>query len=176
MTGGVLFRSARLGFRPMTSADAPAFHALVTRPEVARMLFMFPTDWTLPEARVFLDDWAWQGRLGFRLAIDVAGRWVGWIGASDAAEPEIFYALEPHVSGRGLAREAVAAFAAFLFGRFDVPALRAGVFTDNPASARVLAHCGFARVDEVLHASRGRVAPAPCWVYRLDRQAGSARA
>jgi RimJ/RimL family protein N-acetyltransferase len=176
MTGGVLFCSARLGFRPMMPADAPAFDALVTRPDAARMLLMFPTDRTLPEARVIGDARAWQGRLGFRLAIDEAGHRVGWIGASDDAEPEIFFALESHAAGRGLAREAVAAFAAFVFDCFDLPALRAGVFSDDPASARVLVHCGLARVDALLHASRGRVAPAPCWVYRLDRQAGSARA
>ena len=65
------------------------------------------------------------------------------------------------------AREAVAAFSAFLFERFNPPALTAGVFTDNPASANVLASCGYMLVREELHPSRGRLAPAPSWVYRL---------
>lgn len=153
----------------MTAADAPAFHALVTDPAVARMLFMFPPEWTLDEALAFLDDWAWRGTLRFRLAIEGAEGWLGWIGVSDDPEPEIFYALRAGASGRGIAREAIAVFSAFLFDRFSCAALRAGVFTDNPASARALEACGFVRVGEGLHASRGRLAPAPAWVYRLER-------
>lgn len=162
-----LIRTKRLSMRPMSSADAPLFHDLVTRPEVARMLFMFPTDWTLPQAVAFLDDWAWRGTLRFRLALIHQGHWAGWIGVNDAPEPEIFYALRPEFAGKGLAREGVAAFAAFLFARFAPPALTAGVFTDNSASARLLQACGFRFNHEELHASRGRLAPAPAQVYRL---------
>lgn len=155
-----------LHLRQMTRADAPAFHALVTRPEVARMLFVFPTDWTLPEAEQFVDDWRWQGTTRFRVAIQSGDDWAGWIGANGDAEPEIFYALRPEFAGRGIAKASVRALGAFLFDRFDPPALRAGVFTDNPASARVLESCGFTRIAEEIHASRGRLAPAPAWVYR----------
>ena len=153
--------------RPMTRADAPLFHDLVTRPDVARMLYLFHPGWTLAEAGAFLDDWAWAGRLRFRLALIHQGQWAGWIGTTDDPEPEIFYALRPDCAGQGLAREAVSAFSAFLFDRFDPPALIAGVFTDNPASARVLQSCGFTLEHEAVHPSRGRLAPAPCWVYRL---------
>ena len=163
-----LIQTARLILRPMTQADAPDFHALVTRPDVARMLYLFPVDWTLAEAAVFIDEWAWRGGLRFRLALIHDGNWAGWIGVSGDAEHEIFYALRPEFAGRGLAREAVAAFAAFLFDRFQPPALRAGVFTDNPASARVLHSCGFVKIAEELHQSRGRLAPAPASVYRLS--------
>ena len=163
----VLIRTERLELRPMTRADAPLFRDLVTRPEVARMLFMFPTDWPLSEAEAFMDDWAWRGSLRFRLAIMLGGEWAGWIGVSDGAEPEIFYALRPKHAGRGIAREAVAAFCRFLFDRFSMPAVTAGVFTDNPASARVLEVSGFLRIGEENHQSRGRLAPAPMWVYRL---------
>lgn len=163
-----LITTARLTLRPMTRGDATDFHALVTRPEVARMLFLFHPGWTLAEAEVFLDDWAWRGALRFRLAIVESGLWAGWIGVSDGEEPEIFYALRPEHAGRGLAREAVAAFSAFLFDRFAPRALTAGVFADNPASARVLERCGYVRAGEGLHESRGRLAPAPAWVYRLE--------
>lgn len=159
----------RLTMRAMTRADAPLFHDLVTRAEVARFLYLFHTGWTLAEARDFLDAWAWKGALKFRLALIHQGRWAGWIGATDDAEPEIFYALRPEFAGQGLGGEAVRAFTAFLFDRFPVPALTAGVFTDNPASARVLEKCGFIRMREEVHPSRGRLAPAPLWVYRLER-------
>lgn len=162
-----LLQTARLQMRPMTRADAADFRDLVIRPEVARMLFMFPLDWSLPEAEAFLHDWGWRGTLRFRLALICDGQWAGWIGVSDGEEPEIFYALRPEFAGKGFAREAVAGFAAFLFDRFVPRALTAGVFTDNPASARVLQICGFSLVGEEMHASRGRLAPAPAWVYRL---------
>lgn len=165
----VLIRTDRLALRAMTEADAPRFHALVTRTEVARMLFMFHPDWTLAEAQAFVRDWAWTGGLRFRLSIEEAGAWRGWIGVSDGEEPEIFYALTPEAAGRGLAREAVAAFTAFLFDRFPVPALTAGVFFDNPASMKVLRSCGFAETHVEDHASRGRPAPAACHIFRLPR-------
>ncbi len=162
-----LILTERLTMRSVTWSDAPLFHDLVTRPEVARFLYLFHPGWTLAEAETFMEDWAWRGELRFRLSLIHQGKWAGWIGASDDSEPEIFYALRPEFTGQGLAREAVAAFTAFLFDRFDPPALTAGVFTDNPASAKVLASCGYTVVKEELHPSRGRLAPAPSWVYRL---------
>ena len=162
-----LILTERLTMRSVTRSDAPLFHDLVTRPEVARFLYLFHPGWTLAEAETFMEDWAWRGELRFRLSLIHQGKWAGWIGASDDSEPEIFYALRPEFTGQGLAREAVAAFTAFLFDRFDPPALTAGVFTDNPASAKVLASCGYIVVKEELHPSRGRLAPAPSWVYRL---------
>ncbi len=162
-----LIRTPRLTLRPMTRADAPNFHAFVTRPEVVRMMFLIPLVWSLREAEDFLADWVWRGKLRFRLALIHQGEWAGWIGVSDETEPEIFYGVRPEFAGQGLAREAVAAFASFLFDRFNPPALTAGVFTDNPASARVLSACGFTLQREELHPSRGRLAPAPAWVYRL---------
>jgi RimJ/RimL family protein N-acetyltransferase len=169
MTDAGLLRTDRLILRPMIEADVEPFHALVTRPEVARMLYLFHPGWTLAEARVFLADWVWRGQLRFRLSIVEGGLWQGWIGVSDDAEPEIFYALTAEAAGRGLAREAVAAFTVFLFDRFPVPALTAGVFFDNPASMKVLRACGFVQSHVEDHVSRGRPAPAPCHIFRLPR-------
>jgi RimJ/RimL family protein N-acetyltransferase len=169
MTPDALIVTPRLSLRPMTRADVPAFHDLVTRPEVARFLYLFHSGWTLAEAETFLDDWAWRGTLKFRLAIMVGKDWAGWLGASGDAEPEIFYALRPEFAGQGFGSEAVRAFTAFLFRTFPVPAITAGVFTDNPGSARVLEKQGFVFMREEIHPSRGRLAPAPLWVYRLER-------
>jgi len=168
---GVPILTPRLVLRAMTGADVPRFHALVTKAEVARMLFLFHPGWTLEEARAFLAGWAWSGGLRFRLSIEEAGEWRGWIGVSDDPEPEIFYALTAEAAGRGLAREAVAAFTRFLFDRFDVPALRAGVFFDNPASKKLLRACGFEEIGVEDHPSRGRDAPAPAHIFRLARPA-----
>ena len=53
---GVPILTPRLVLRAMTGADVPRFHALVTKAEVARMLFLFHPGWTLEEARAFLAD------------------------------------------------------------------------------------------------------------------------
>lgn len=163
-----LIRTKRLVLRATSAADVPLFHALVTRPEVARMLFLFHPAWPLDGARDFLNDWAWKGSLRFRLSIEEAGEWRGWIGVSDGIVPEIFYALTPEAAGRGLAREAVSAFTAFLFDRFPVSALTAGVFHDNPASMKVLRACGFSETHVEDHSSLGRTAPARCHIFRMS--------
>jgi RimJ/RimL family protein N-acetyltransferase len=166
---GLPIVTPRLLLRPMSASDASDFHALVTRPEVARMLFMFSADWPFAKAVPFLEDWRWQGRGRFRLAIIQNGDWAGWIGTDDAAEPEVFYALRPEFAGQGVAQEALRGFCQFLFATFSPLALRAGVFTDNPASANVLRRCGFAQVAEVMGHSAGRAAPAPEWRFRLEQ-------
>lgn len=175
MTDFPIHISPGLSLRQMTPADAPAFHALVTAPDVARMLFIFPPDWPAEAAAPFLHDWRFTGTTRFRVAIEAEHQWAGWIGADGSDEPEIFYALRPEFAGRGIAQTAVTAIARFLFARFDPPAVRAGVFADNPASARVLEKCGFARIAHEVHESRGRLAPAPAWVYRLTNPQGAAQ-
>lgn len=170
-----LVTTKRLDLRPLTQADAVDFHGLVTRPEVARMLYMFYPEWPLSAARDFIDEWAWRDALRFRLAITRGGQWLGWIGVSDADVPEIFYALTPEAAGQGYATEAVSGFCAFLFDRFAMPMLAAGVFADNPASAGVLEKCGFVRVSAELFGSRGRPGLSPAYSYQLARpKAGGA--
>jgi RimJ/RimL family protein N-acetyltransferase len=124
--------------RQMTVLDAPDLFALVTRPSVGRMPTNFSTHWTLAAAAPFLQDWRWQKALGLRVAIEAAGGWAGRIGCADDPEPAISDAIKPEFAGRRLAQDAVRALAASLFTRFVPTAWRAGVFTNNPAFARVL--------------------------------------
>ena len=104
MTADLPIRTERLILRAMEPPDVARFHALVTRPEVARMLYLFHAGWTLEEAQVFLADWAWKGGLKFRLSIEEGGVWRGWIGVTDDLEPEVFYALTDEAAGRWRAR------------------------------------------------------------------------
>lgn len=173
MAPGLAISTARLRLRALQPADAEAFHACVTRPAVGRMLLRFPPDWTLDAARRLIADCAFAGRPRFRLAIaDPDGAFLGSIGVNDegdAAVPSIFYFLVPAAAGHGFAREALAAFSAGLFARFPLTGLQAEVFTDNPASARVLSACGYRCTGEGMATSLGRLEPAPVWHYRLDR-------
>ncbi len=157
--------------RPLKTTDAGALRRIVTQAEVGRMLFLFSADWTEDAARDFMLARLYTRRLGFRLAIaDAADRFVGSIGVHTGEKPDIFYFLDPGAAGQGRMTAVLRAFVSFLFVRFDMPALRADVFTDNPASARVLEKSGFVRVGEGMGTSAQRLEPAPVWLYRLSRE------
>jgi RimJ/RimL family protein N-acetyltransferase len=157
----------RLRLDPLDPDDAEALRGIVTRPEVGRMLFLFPADWTLEAARAFVHDWRWTGARPFRLAIRREGRFIGAIGVGKGAAPPIYYFLDPAEAGRGLMQEAVNAFRDRILERFDLKALSADVFTDNPASARVLERAGFRRTGTAQGSSKQRPAPAPVWTYHF---------
>lgn len=175
-------RAARLTLRQMRGADAPALRRIVTLPDVGRMLFAFPPDWTETGARSFVDDWQYRpGSTRFRLAIDDgAGALIGTVGAwaegAAARVPQVFYFLDPAHAGRGLATEAMTAFVAALFTAFDIDALGADVFADNPRSARVLAKLGFGATGLDTGTSAARLEPAPIVLYRLTRSNWKAHA
>lgn len=162
----------RVRLRQLRRGDAADFCRIVTTPQVGRMLFVFPPRWSEDEAAEFIDRCLFRGAPPFRLAIaDAEGRFVGSIGVGQGAEPDIFYFLDPDRAGGGTMSGVVRAFAAHLFARFGLPALGAQVFTDNPASARVLEKAGFLRIGEGVAASAQRLEPAPVWKYRLSGQA-----
>ena len=162
---GMPIRTERLALRPMGIEDAAALTRIVRHPDVARMLFIFHEKWD--EADTFIRKWAYHGGLRFRLAIEVNGRFAGTIGVGDGAAPPIFYFLDPAFAGRGIASEAVAALSSFVLKTFDVAALTAEVFTDNPASSHILQKCGFVETGRGMRQSAARLEPAPVVLYRL---------
>jgi RimJ/RimL family protein N-acetyltransferase len=162
----IFVKTKRLHLRNMTGDDAAALRAIVTNPKVGPMLIIYPPDWTEADAREHVESWSYQGRLRFRVGIEHQGRLVGAIGAGDGDEVSIFYFFDPETHGQGFASELVPAFCDALTRRFNIMALKAGVFTDNPASARVLEKAGFAKVGEADWKSSARSAEAPMWQYR----------
>jgi RimJ/RimL family protein N-acetyltransferase len=166
---GLPIRTERLNLRPMAPEDCGDLLKVVTRPEAARMLFIFHPGWTEAQALPFIDDWAYDGRdRHLRLAIEKDGHFVGSIGVGDGAVPPIFYFLSPEVAGQGVATEAVSGFTRFLFDRFGLEAVTADVFSDNPASSRVLSKCGFVEAGHGTGTSAARLEPAPIVHYRLE--------
>jgi RimJ/RimL family protein N-acetyltransferase len=170
---GMPIRTPQLTLRPMWPEDARALTRIVTQEAVAKMLFLFSSDWD--DADAFIDSWAYVGDLHFRLAIVHEGKFIGSIGVGEGREPTTFYFLDPAVAGKGVATEAVAAFTDFLFARFDIDALTPDVFADNPASMRVLEKCGYKAVGRGEAKSAARLEPAPIVHYRLDRKDHAAR-
>ncbi|MFC7704939.1 GNAT family N-acetyltransferase [Plastorhodobacter daqingensis] len=166
----MLIATDRLLLRPMVADDAGDLRRIVTRPEVGRMLFVFPPDWTLAAAGAFIEATAFHGAPPFRLAITRAGRFIGSIGVGAGDEPSIFYFLDPVEAGQRLGAEAVHGFVDALFRHYPMPALGAEVFQDNPASARLLERIGFRKTGAATHSSAARVEPAAIWLYRLTRK------
>jgi RimJ/RimL family protein N-acetyltransferase len=81
----------------------------------------------------------------------------------DRNQSEVGYWVAPPYWNTGLASDAVQALVeanpmknATMFG---------SVFQDNPASARVLTHCGFAYLGDAESFSLARGAALPTWTY-----------
>lgn len=161
-------RTERLRLRPLVNADA-AFLADLARPEVCRMLFSLKPGLSLPEARNFIAARRWQGVPGYALAIEKAGKTVGYIATGSGQGVELYYALHPDHWGQGLMTEAARAFLKDVFARFPVSKLVADRFEDNPASGHLLEKCGFVETGRDMGHSAGRLEPAPVITYALSR-------
>ncbi len=89
----------------------------------------------------------------------------GYFGPPADGEVEIGYSVIPEVQGRGIATEMARALVVRAFEQPLVRSVRAHTYDSNPASVRVLEHCGFARVGP---------GEAPDTVrFRLGRPAGA---
>lgn len=140
----------RLHLRRFRHDDARDLAREANHPEVARSLRdRFPHPYTLADAR------AWIARAApesppttLAIARREDDRLIGGIGVERLADVarltgEVGYWLGPDHWGRGYAREALAAFAAYVFDTFDFERLEAWCFAPNLASRRVLEACGF---------------------------------
>ncbi|MEN6342464.1 MAG: GNAT family protein [Methanospirillum sp.] len=140
--------------RDWLPADAAALARQADSPGIAaRMRDAFPSPYTLADARRFIAG-ATGSATNLFLAIEVDGEVAGSIGVHPLEDvyrrtAEIGYWLGEEYRGRGIATDAVRTLAPFAFRRYDIMRLQAGVFSNNPASMRVLERCGFAR--EAVH-------------------------
>lgn len=167
---GMAIRTPRLLLDQVCPHDLPPLYHITTRPEVARMLKRFYPDMPL---RDFVAIFPAQSALPpTRLAIRRHGATIGMIGigepdAEDGAA--IFYSLSPECWGHGYGAEALAGFLQEIDDRFAPRHLRAEVFADNPASARLLEAAGFQRIGPCMLQSAGRPQEAPGWLFRRSR-------
>lgn len=134
--------------------DAASLARHADSPRIAAtMRDAFPSPYTLADARRFIAA-AQDFETNLFLAIEVDGEAVGGIGVHPFEDvyrrtAEIGYWLAESCRGRGIATDAVRALVPVAFRRYDIVRLQAGVFSNNPASMRVLEKCGFAR--EAVH-------------------------
>ncbi len=88
------------------------------------------------------------------LAIDLHNEAIGGIGIHPLDDvkrqtAEIGYWLSESYWGMGIITDAVRSLVPVAFEMFDIVRLQAGVFSNNPASMRVLEKCGF--IHEATH-------------------------
>lgn len=140
--------------RTWTPDDAESLVRHANNPRIAAtMRDGFPSPYTPTDARRFIAA-ATDTASHLYLAIDVRGEAVGGIGVQPLDDvkrrtAEIGYWLSESFRGRGIVTDAVRSLVPVAFERFDIVRLEAGVFSNNPASMRVLEKCGFAR--EAVH-------------------------
>ncbi len=128
--------------RPFEESDSEAFREIAGDREVARMMINIAHPLSETAAAKWIRQRRYRGRPGFFLAIEVEGALAGSIGFG-ALNNSLAYFLARAQWGRGLAGEIVPGFVADVIPRFALPAMFAGVFTDNPASLRILERTGF---------------------------------
>ncbi|MDP2061851.1 MAG: GNAT family N-acetyltransferase [Phaeovulum sp.] len=155
----------RLVLDPVTGADAVAIRRIVTDPRVGRMLFVFSPTLTEAEALGVTRSWRWTGTPPFRLALRRGEEFVGAIGLKSLVDPEIYYFLAPELHGQGLMSEVLPCFIDAITARFGLARLTAKVFTDNPASAHLLAQNGFRPGPTSQITSPARSTPTPVCVF-----------
>ncbi|KAF5029480.1 Acetyltransferase (GNAT) domain protein [anaerobic digester metagenome] len=140
--------------RAWTPDDTESLVRHADNPRIAAMMRdRFPSPYTPGDARRFIGA-AMDTVSHLDLAIDLCGEAVGGIGIQPLDDvnrrtAEIGYWLSEPFWGRGIATDAVRSLIPVAFERFDIIRLEAGVFSNNPASMRVLDKCGFIR--EAVH-------------------------
>lgn len=91
-----------------------------------------------------------EGRSLFFVMVDADGEILGRVNITDIDQPsltELGFRVAEHAQGRGIATQGVVA-ALDIAARRGVKAVQARVSTANPASRRVLEHCGFGQTGQ----------------------------
>ncbi|UCG62074.1 MAG: GNAT family N-acetyltransferase [Candidatus Zixiibacteriota bacterium] len=152
----------RLILRPFTLDDIPAFHAILSQPEV--MYYLPEGVMTLGEVREIVEwyqmcyekdtpeniiKWTlavWLKSDGTPEQTEAHPELIGWAGVGplefDESQIEIFYGLARHHWGRGYATEAARAVLDYAFGTIGIKRLVGIANPENAASVKVLEKIG----------------------------------
>jgi RimJ/RimL family protein N-acetyltransferase len=134
--------------RPWQKEDAPLLVRHADNPRIAAgMRDRFPSPYTIEDARCFIAG-STSPAARLLLAIVVQGEPVGGIGINPLEDvyhgtAELGYWLAEQFWGKGIVTDAVRALVPVAFHQSGIIRIQAGVFSNNPASMRVLEKCGF---------------------------------
>jgi RimJ/RimL family protein N-acetyltransferase len=140
--------TTRLLLRPFEHDDAPALAALLNDPGVAMGICSAPLPFTQlhASARILMIRAREVAGKDFVWAVeDMDGNLIGNIGLSETTSGtmRLGYAYARDQWGKGYATEALEAVMDWVSRHVTIGEIRAEVFLDNPASARVLTKAGF---------------------------------
>jgi len=159
----------RFDLRPLRRSDAGLIELYTSQERVARMTrsIAHPLPPGATEAfvaRAMADDrsedvWAIDGKKSDGSEV------MGLISLQrlDRDQSEVSYLIAPVYWNTGLASEALDVLVAH--NPTHSATMFASVFQDNPASARVLTHCGFAYLGDAESFSVARDTTVPTWTY-----------
>ncbi len=139
----------RLILRPLQMKDDKDMFAYARDPEVSRHV-LWDAHKSIWETRRFLHYARSQYRKGFpgsfAMELKESGRMIGTIGFMwvnpDYKSAEVGYSLSRDWWNKGLMTEALQATLRFGFEELKLNRIEAQHETENPASGRVMAHCG----------------------------------
>lgn len=161
--------TGRLRLRPLSAEDAAHITLYASAWDVARMTRHIPHPLPPGASEAFirsvLSGEARETVWAIEVIGDLEGALIGVIGLQD--DGEIGYWIGAPFWDTGFATEALQAVVAEA-RRLGHLRLRAEVFQDNPASARVLSKAGFRYLGEAESFSTARAAIAPVWTYDMD--------
>ena len=158
----------RLLLRPFRMADAEEFARLSGDWAVASMTSDIPYPFSPAQAV----GWLKPVRGEARFAIEFNGQLIGGVGfyRRPSGVAELGFWLGRPWWGHGFATEAGQAVVRHGFANRWLPAFSSAHFTDNPASARVLAKLGFEPIGRGRIACAARQCEVEVITYWLDRQ------
>ncbi|MXU66240.1 GNAT family N-acetyltransferase [Oceanomicrobium pacificus] len=132
-----------VALRPIRGADFEPMHAMASEDRVARMTATWPVP-ADPAFTLMRMNTA-EAQAGLVRVITWQGAFAGTIGLVGS---HLGYMLTPALWGRGIATRAVRAMVDDRFRHSSMQRVEASVWTDNPASARVLEKAGFTQSGE----------------------------
>jgi len=162
-------QTGRFDLRPLRRSDMGLIELYAGDERVARMTTSVPHPYPPGAAEAFVtramaaerdeDIWAIDGSKSGE------GELLGLINLKkmDRNQSEVGYWVAPLYWNTGMASEALQAL--IEANPLDNATMFASVFQDNPASARVLTHCGFAYLGDAESYSVARDATVPTWTY-----------
>jgi ribosomal-protein-alanine N-acetyltransferase len=145
----LLFRDLdMLHLSPIDTIDPHRLQVLANNIQVARYLKdVFPHPYTLEDAHTFIS-LASRGMMGHSFALRINDEFIG-VGSIQPQQDihkisgEIGYWIAEPFWGKGYGTKAVAQLVRFAFTQTKLLRLFAGVFSNNPASMRILTKSGF---------------------------------
>jgi RimJ/RimL family protein N-acetyltransferase len=161
--------------RALMASDAARISLLAGDYDVASMTGTIPHPYSEQMAAEWITS-ALAGDEGVVFAIERSGALIGCTGYRPFGDDhaELGYWVGKPYWGMGYATEAVRAVIIHAFETDGFDYLTVGHFSDNPASARIIAKFGFAPQGQEQRDCAARGAKAYCLTYRLDRGAAMA--